>query len=363
MFYSFYNFLNERNLPSNLNGILIGLFSASGLVIRPIISPKLNSDNAILALAISFLLTALSLLLYNYVNSLIPMVLLRILHGAAVVTSISACIAILMLFMPPEKSGQGFGIIGVMTLAPYAIVPLIVENFFGSTPLGNIYAYTAFVMLPPVIMLFPLASKLKKLARNTVTTKKLPPGAILQNISEGKISLLLIANGLIFIVFAVIFFFLKTFCAQSGIGEPSIFFSISTCVIVVTRVFFGPLFDKYNKATLIQCSLFIFSIAVLLLGAMTNLTIFYIAAIIYGAGFGAASPLMNGLMFNLSKPEFRGLNTNLMLQMCDIGFFIGPALGAFALSTNLTQQQILSACAGIIVCAILLIFTIQQSRE
>lgn len=74
----------------------------------------------------------------------------------------------------------------------------------------------------------------------------------------------------------------------------------------------------------------------------------------YGVGIGAATPLLNGLMFVVSKPEYRGLNTNLMLEMVDAGFILGPVAGGLAVAGGVGQLPILMGCAGAAILAALL---------
>ena len=38
-------------------------------------------------------------------------------------------------------------------------------------------------------------------------------------------------------------------------------------------------------------------------------------------------PVFNGLMFDISGPRFKSMNTNLGMQMFQAGFFAGPFLG------------------------------------
>lgn len=347
VFFSFYSFLNQLPILPQWNGVLIGTFSASALIIRPIISARLTVDNAIRAIAIGLVLTVVSLLLYAHVVSLVPMLLLRMLHGAAYVTMMSASVTLLMVFMPPEKSGQGFGIITIMTLLPYAVIPYVLEHGLSAMPIGTVYTYTALMMIPPACLLLPL-SKHAQAARAKLPNSggAMPKGSLWANLRQPKIIMLLLANGLVFCVFSSMFFFLKTFCAMTGLGDPSLFFTCATGVMIATRIFLGPLFDKFDKGILAAISLLLFATGVLMLNAMSSLAVFYAAAIVYGAGVGSATPLMNSLMFTISQPQYRGLNTNLMLEMVDVGFFLGPAACGLALAAGVDLTPILIACVA-----------------
>ncbi|WP_461210964.1 MFS transporter [Desulfocurvus sp. DL9XJH121] len=350
VFFSFYSFLNQLPISPQWHGVLIGAFSGSALIVRPLISPWLDADNAIRAIAAGLALTMASLLLYAHAASLVPMLLLRIVHGTAYVIMMSAAVALLTIFMPEEKSGQGFGIVTIMTLLPYAVIPYMLGHGLSSVAGGAIYTYTALLMLVPGCLL-PLLSKHVQKARTETAEARQPlsRGPLLANLRRPKILVLLLANGLVFCVFSSMFFFLKTFCATAGLGDPGLFFSAATCVMIATRLFLGPLFDRFDKGILGAASLLLFAGGMLMLRSMNSLAVFYAAAVLFGVGVGSASPLMNALMFTISPPQYRGLNTNLMIEMVDAGFVIGPTACGLALAAGFGFTSIWGACVAALV--------------
>lgn len=344
IFFNFYSFLHQLPIAPQWHGVLIGAFSASALIIRPLLSARLTASNAIRAIALGLALTAISLLLYAHTATLAGMLLLRILHGAAYVTMVSASVTLLVMVMPPEKSGQGFGIITIMTLLPYAVIPSVLEHGLSAVPSGTIYSWAALLMLPPACLLPLLARHLRTVeAGPTQPGRAVHQGKIWTELRRPEILLLLLANGLVFAVFSSMFFFLKAFCAQWGLGNAGLFFTVATGMMIATRIFFGPLFDRFNKGVLAAASLGLFAAGVLMLTARHSPALFYAAAVVYGVGVGSATPLMNGLMFVISRPQHRGLNTNLMLEMVDAGFFIGPAACGLALASGFSPLAILYA--------------------
>ncbi len=355
VFYSFYNYLETLSVPADFRGILIGLLSVSALIFRPVISPFLTPKNAVSAMAAGLGVTIACLWLYGSAVSLSWLIPLRILHGAGYVLLVSASVTLLVVFMPPAKSGQGFGIVSIMTLLPYAVVPLIFEKGFPGIPQPRIYFYTAQVLLCTALLLIPLKKMVaKRSGTEQALGQRLPKGSVWANLRQVRISLLLFANCLVFSSFSLIFFFLKTFSGQSRIGDAGLFFTVSTLVMIASRLVLGPLFDRFDKAAMIIASLGVFAASLWLLGMVASASQFYGVAAMYGLGVGAATPLLNGLMFVVSKPEYRGLNTNLMLEMVDAGFILGPVAGGLAVAGGVGQLPILMGCAGAAILAALL---------
>ena len=348
VFYSFYDYLGTLDIAVRWRGILIGLLPVSALIFRPFISSRLEIKNSVMAMALGLGTAVVCLFLYSRIKTLAGFFPLRIIHGVAYVTLVSAGITLLVAVMPREKSGQGFGIVSIMTLLPYAVVPLIIEKGFTRLLQSQVYFYTGLILAGSAILLIPL----RKIAKSycPVPGKEREPappkGQILINLRQGSVLALLLANGLVFSAFSLVFFFLKTFSGTMGMGDAGLFFTVSTLVMIASRIFMGPLFDKFNKAALILISLGIFSISLFFLSQVTSNGQFYTIAVLYGLGVGMATPLLNSLMFIVSEQEYRGLNTNLMMEMVDAGFFLGPIAGGAAVANGAGPKSILMSCAA-----------------
>ena len=138
---------------------LIGLFSVSVLVIRPIISPLIHEDNSKRWISISCGGVIISLFLYNAASDFWSMALVRLVHGAAYVVLATAALNRMVEAIPANKSGQAFGLISVITLLPYAVIPPVLGPLISwAGTFDRVLDLSALVML----LAFPLLFLLKK---------------------------------------------------------------------------------------------------------------------------------------------------------------------------------------------------------
>ncbi|MBU0970742.1 MAG: MFS transporter [Proteobacteria bacterium] len=92
--------------------------------------------------------------------------------------------------------------------------------------------------------------------------------------------------------------------------------------------------DRARKDRLLAIVLSFLALGFLVLGILPylpqglRLPLFFGAGAWAGIGWGVAMPVFNGLMFDISDPRFKSLNTNLGMQMFQAGFFVGPFLGS-----------------------------------
>ena len=331
VFFQFYLYLQTLPIAPEWYGFLIALFSVTGLIVRPLISPFLYSGNARKWMLASVAGVIVSLLGYNLATDFWSMFLVRAVHGILYVILGAALNARLVDLIPPSKSGQAFGLITVITLLPFAVIPPILD--IATHRLGG---FVTVLNLAAALMLliFPIS-----LAVKTSTGKK--PGMmsrrpsmddLVRNLKKPQVSTLLLLMLLLYSGYTPVFFFLEGYAKKTGIANPGLFLTLSTASEIGIRLLAGSLFDRINKVFLVAGSLAAIGIGYLALANFSGPVMFYGLGVFLGLGWGVAMPVLNALMFDVSPPHLRGLNTNLGVQMFQGGFFLGPLIGGLILS-------------------------------
>ena len=123
VFFPFYSYLRTLPIDPHWLGFLIGAYALSAVVVRPVISPLLHLGNARRWMFFSSIGFIGALPLYSLADGFWTMLAVRTLHGAFHAGLVSAMLAMVVAFIPKEKSGQAFALLSVNTLLPYAIIP------------------------------------------------------------------------------------------------------------------------------------------------------------------------------------------------------------------------------------------------
>jgi predicted MFS family arabinose efflux permease len=326
LFFQFYEYLGSLPIPRDDFGFIIAVFSLVVLIIRPIISPLLTPENSKRWITISAILMVISLLLYFVADGYWSMVLVRVFHGGAYVVLATAALCQLMECIPPDRSGQAFGLISVITsVVPYAIIPPII------TPLSRLLGgFREVLGLSALVMVFSLwllwyipGNPRKSPARGQRMTFQ----DIIHNLKDPGVLILLFLSLAVWTTFTPVFYFLKGYGDKIGISNPGLFFTVSTSMEVAVRVVAGRFLDKYNKGFMLAASLAVIGAGFISMADVVSVTAFFSAAVVMGLGWGVAMPLLNGVMFEISEPNFRSLNSNLNMEMFQAGFFLGPLIG------------------------------------
>ncbi len=343
VFFQFYLYLQTLPIAPEWYGFLIALFSVTGLIIRPLISPFLSSGNARKWMLISVAGVIVSLLGYNLATDFWSMFLVRAVHGITYVILGVALNARLVDLIPPSKSGQAFGLITVITLLPFAVIPPILDM---ATPRLGGFATVLNLSAALMVMIFPISLAVKTPAGKgrDMAIQRPSIGDLTKNLKDRRVSMLLLLMLLLYSSYTPVFFFIEGYARKTGITNPGLFFTLSTVSEIGVRLFAGPLFDRINKLYLVAGSLAAIGMGYLALAHLSGSFMFYSLGIFLGLGWGVVMPVLNALLFDVSPPHLRGFNTNLGVQMFQGGFFLGPLVGGLIL-TRLDFKAIYYFCA------------------
>jgi MFS family permease len=361
LFFQFHLYLGTLRIDPKWFGLLISLFSLSVLVIRPLISPFLYPGNAVRWIGISAFFVTLALIMYNVATDFWSLALIRVLHGGAYVLLVTAVLARLVASIPEGRSGQAFGAIAVITLLPYAVIPPLIDpliKWLGSYLRVLELSAAVMVLIFPCIYLIggPQAD-----TRKTVEDR-VRWSDVAVNLKDARMLVLLFLALTIWTSFTPIFYYLKSYGEKMGAANPGWFFTFSTFTEMGVRVIAGSMFDKIDKTKTLAVALGWLALGYVALVHVPGPGALYAMGLFMGLGWGVAMPVVSALIFDLSPPRLRAMNTNLAMEMFQGGFFLGPLLGG-AILIQWGYQALFYACGGILLVSLAMIVLLVRNTE
>ena len=326
VFFEFHKYLSTLPIAAGWYGFLIALFSLVVLAVRPFISPFLTPFNARRWLAVSCAALIPAMFLYGPAQDVWSMSLVRIVHGLAYVVLVTALTSRLVACIPADRSAQAFGLVSVMTLLPYAVLPPLLEPL--NRWAGGFQKVLELSSLM-FVLVFPVLLVIKKPVMDAAALSgwKFNADDLWENLKDPSIILTLLLSLLIWTTFTPVFFFLKDYGIRIGIANPGWFFTLSTFTEIGVRLFAGSFFDKMDKRKLLAFSMAWLGLGYLAIIHFRGDVLFNSLGLFMGLGWGVALPVLSGLVFDVSSPRFKALNTNLSMVMFQGGFFLGPLAG------------------------------------
>ncbi|MBU1172275.1 MAG: MFS transporter [Proteobacteria bacterium] len=363
VFYSFFHYLGNIGITPAWRGILVGLEPMTAFVLRLFVIPLIGAKDTSRLILVSLVMVIAASWAYPFAVTIPSLLVLRIFHGAAFVLLTSAVIALIVTFIPKEKSGQGFGIISVATMIPYAVVPPITETLLPHVANeATIYAgFSIFAFLAICLLAIMRRRIGKTLADMDADMMRRPAlSEIRKNLGNRAVLMLLFLSLLTYLAHATVFYFMKDLSLQNHLGDVGLFFSISMVTMISVRALGGPAFDKIDKTSTLLAGFVFLTVCLILFSRVSGGLSFYCLAGLYGFSMGVILPQINALIFTFSAPGLRGLNTNLGLFAMDMGYFITPALGGAMVGLSRGYATPFDAGAGLALVSLFLVMSLKR---
>lgn len=351
VFFQFDAYLGTLNFGREWSGFLIGAFSLAVLIVRPIISPFMHEGNSRFWIVVSTCGIIVCLFLYSFGTTPLRMSAIRIGHGLAYVVLATAGLSMIVSHIPPRKSAQAFGILSVLTLVPYAVIPPLLNPL--GTLLGgfsrvlDVFAL-AMVLVFPIMIFIDRDSPLPVVRKDT----RIEWSDLARNLRDGRIILLMLASLLVWAAFTVVFFYLKGYGEKVNVGNAGWFFTLSTFSEIGIRLVAGPLLDRYDKSRFLAVASLWLAASYFIMAFVFSEMVFYAMGVVFGLGWGVTMPVLSGLVFDISEPNLRALNTNLSMEMFQGGYFLGPLAGGIVLMHGGYQALFLASGAVMVIACI-----------
>jgi len=355
VFYGFYSYLGQIGIPVEWRGFLVGLEPMTAFALRLVLVPLVHAGNAVVVMLGALVMLAMALNAYTWAMTIETLAVLRIWHGAAFVLLVSAAMALVVQFIPKEKSAQGFGVVSLAALIPYAVMPVLAERLLSSgISESKVYAIISVMALPGIMLLIAVRRRVEARLgeRDQAIIQRPSARELMENLHERDVLLLLGVNGLIYFSHASVFYFMKNRFQFLGFGDVGGLFTVSSVAMILVRVFGGELLDRINKTRATSVFLVVLAGLFVLFSRVASPLWFTVLAGLYGLCLGVIMPLVNATMFIVSPGHLRGVNTNLALFMMDAGYFLSPYLGGALLAGGWPVAALFQICTLLLLMAV-----------
>jgi len=327
-YYNLFGHLAALGVAAELRGIVVGAYALVAMVLYLAASPFLTTRTAPRAMLAGIAILVAGGLSFLLVRSFWGLLLLRSICGAGGFLLGAGATSLLVGVIPPDRSGEAFGIYSVAILVAYGIVPAGMDLLVPHLPsVATGYALAGLLLLPAIGLVLALRRRVRPGSAGPAEEGHLPSWTDLRaSLVAPRLLLVLVIGVTYFTNWSSLYYLFKGFATERGLHNVGAFFSVLTAVMIGIRLAAGRLFDRFDKARLAA-----FSFGVIALGhlALATLPIGMapVVGAFFGLGLGAGYPALNGLMFELSEPRLRSQNANLMMFGVQLGSFLGPAVG------------------------------------
>ena len=347
VFYCFEQWLEALSVSPNWRGVLLASMFAMVLLFRQVASVLLLRRGKLVPMALSIMVSSGVMLAYPHVGGahVIGMVLLlRVVQGIALAVFSCCTVSVLVSCIPAGQSARGFAIFSLTLLLPYSIIPALGEQILpllGGEP--RLFAITSLLGVPSLLMLIPLAPRLRKPELAHVSEGGVSGKALWQAVSHSGLFFVYMSCMTFSIMTVLAIFFMKGLCTLTG-AHPAWFFTTYTLTIILVRLVGSHRLDSLprHRITLLCSALLVCCMLGLAWGprwAFIPFTFFY------GLGLGLLYPLLAATVYDRSTATTRSINSNVMMATFDASGMLAPIIGGLVIHEGFGYRGVFAATA------------------
>lgn len=325
-------------------GVLIGAFSVSSLVFRPIVGKALLKIPERSFMIVGTLFFASSSVAYLFAPPFWPLLAVRVFQGIGLAFFSTASFTLLANIIPEANRGRIISYFYVSINFAFALGPyfgmLLINRFDFPFNFEVLFLVCAGLSL---CCLF-ITLKLKKIQGLPIADLSLQKQSFL---SLDALPPAIIAS-IITITWGAMTAFFPLYALKKGVENPGLFFAAFAITLILVRGLGGKILDTYSREKVILPCLFNLIVSMPILAFSSTLPMFILVAIIWGIGSAFLFPSLLAYTIDLAGSN-RGPAMGTFTALIDLGAGMGAVImGVILQLTNYTVMFLCLALTGII---------------
>ena len=318
-------------------GLLVGIFSFSSLILRPIVGRGLLHIPERRFMIAGALLCMMSSVAYLFAPPFWAFLVVRIFHGIALALFATSVFTLVANITPERHRGQRISYFYLATNLAFALGP-----YFGML-LVNRFNFVVLFLICTGLSLCSLLITTKLDEKNVLPlenqTFEIKTLLCREALPPSIVAFMLNA------IWGTICAFFPLYALRHGVLNPGIFFVFSSGTLVLSRAFGGKILDIYDrKKVLIPC-LIVIIISLTIFTFSTTLPMFILVAVGLGIGWALLYPSL--LIYAIENAgSARGPAMGTFTGVADLGAGIGPIISGIILQW--TNYSIMFSCLTLI---------------
>ena len=333
MFFAFYLILPilaiylevDLGADKSMVGIVISSYVISALLVRPFSGYLVDTLPRKRLLMFALATFAVCFAGYIIATSVVFLLFVRILHGAAMGITTVSMNTLALDIMPSQKRGTGIGYFGVMSNMAMATGPMVAMMIYEAS--GSFQTNFRLSLIMAAFSL--LITSFIKADQTVLPTQEKPEPLSLDRFIllkglRAALSMLLISFSYGMLSTYIALYGKDVVGLASGAGQFFVFFAGG---IMISRLIAGKFVNRglFKQVIMFGMSLLIVTYAIFL--TFHNEVVFYASAFCLGAGYGILAPAFQFMFINLAPHNKRGTANATYFASWDAGIGLGVLCG------------------------------------
>jgi len=332
-------------------GLIMGAFAVSAVLARPGSGRIVDVWSRKTGLSLGALIYCIAPALYTQAGSVAIMLGLRFFHGIGIAVYTTAGSVLAADLCPPARRAEGMGYYGMAMNLAMAIGPALGAALVIPIGFTGLFWLCAFLGLASLLLVQAIREKPQERAHGYEHPPLFSKAALL----PGFVAMCMTMT------FGAVVSFLPLFVQAHNLGNPGLFFTVYSIIVVASRPIAGRMADRFGRATVIVPGMACLVVAMVILAYTTSLWGLMWSATLQGLGFGCVHPAIMALVVDRSTQHDRGPALATLMGAFDVGVGLSAiGLGIVLEQTNFTTTYLCAAGIALIGGSIFALTTLRQ---
>ncbi|MCF0056886.1 MFS transporter [Dyadobacter sp. CY356] len=305
-------------------GFIIGLFTLTAGISRPFSGRLTDRVGRVPVMAFGSLVCFICGFLYPVFTTVMPFLLLRLVHGFSTGFKPTGTAAYIADIIPANRRGEAMGIHGMCMGVGSAFGPAIGSMISQSFSINALFYTSSLFALMSIVILFNMKETLAEKERLSVKAFKIT----WRDIFEPDVFSPAFVTFLAYFGFGAVATLSPDFSEHLGLSNRGIYFMVFTLFSILIRFVAGKLSDRKGRipVTIAGCGILI--VSMIITGYADSVFLFVTGAAFFGISMGILSPVLSAWTVDLSNDHNRGRAIASMYISLEAGIGLGAFLSA-----------------------------------
>jgi MFS family permease len=311
----------------NYKGLIIALFTLTAGFSRPFSGKLTDKIGRVPVMAFGSLVCFVCGFLYPLTTTIMPFLLLRLVHGFSTGFKPTGTSAYIADIMPANRRGESMGIHGLVGGLGMAFGPALGSWIVQLYDMNTLFYASSGLSLLSILILINMKETIKpeqkekfKLSHLKITKSDIFDRAVLP---------VAIVTFFTYFTYGTVVTLVPDLSKSIGLINKGYFFLVYTFASIFVRIFAGKWSDKYGRINGLLLSFYILIAAMLAIAFTSEIKLLTVSAILFGIAMGINSPILQAWTIDLSEEKNRGKAVATMYIALEAGIGIGALLPTY----------------------------------
>ena len=314
-------------------GFIIGLFTLTAGISRPFSGRLTDRVGRVPVMAFGSLVCFVCGFLYPIFTTVMPFLLLRLVHGFSTGFKPTGTAAYIADIIPANRRGEAMGIHGMCMGVGSAFGPAIGSMISQAFSMNALFYTSSFFALLSIVILFNMKETLVEKEKLSVNAFKLT----WRDIFEPDVFSPAFVTFLAYFGFGAVATLTPDFSEILGLGNKGMYFMVFTLFSILIRFVAGKLSDRKGRIPVTIAGCLVLILSMVITGYAETVFMFLTGAAFFGVSMGILSPVLSAWTVDLSSDHNRGRAIATMYICLEAGIGLGAFLSA-ALFANKVEN-------------------------